>query len=324
LIPAPSSAFGLALYPQFTLPGLPPRNSSSDLPAVELRAVSRERLRPLWSDAAGEPIWETMLGPGASYAVLAGCGGDHLILYRGAPSFHLSADGTVLSCVEAADRDADWTRMLLDTALWSVALLRDVALLHAGAVLSPQGVVAIAGAQGGGKSTLVAQLLGEGWRLFADDILAYRTDGDRVIAYPGPALMNLSTRAGATHEPQAIGRVLATFGEDSGSQEAWVQVEQEPIEPQPLRALVLLAREGENRDMQVRRVTDGLLKVIPHSLAFRRRPGALRARYEAASDLIVRVPVFCVSAGLAVPPAELSAILRTALDSIIDFPSSII
>jgi hypothetical protein len=324
LTSAPSSAFGLALRPHFALPGLPPRVGPDESPTVELRDVSREQLESVWSGPAGEPVWETVLGPGASYALLPGHEGDHLIVYRGAASFHLSPDGSVLSCVEPTDRDPDWTRTLLDTVLWGVALLREVALLHAGAVLSPRGVVAIAGGQGAGKSSLVAQLLSDGWPLFADDILAYRTAGNRVIAYPGPALMNLSTRPGAVPKPQAIGQILAHFGEDSGSQEAWIELEQEPAGPQPLLALVLLAREGESREAQVSTITDGLLDVIPHTLAFRNRPGALRARYEAASDLIVRVPVFCVSAGLPVTAAELAVALRSALDSAIDSPLPII
>ena len=209
-----SSAFGLALDPRFALPGLPPRAVSAEQPNVQLCAVSLEQLDALWSGPAGEAVWETLLGPGAHYALLPGIEGDHLISYPEDPSFHLSADGATLSCAEPADRDPDLTRTLLDTVLWNVALLRGVALLHAGAVLSPRGVVAIVGAQGAGKSSLVGQLLEDGWPLFTDDILAYRTEGDQVSTYPGPALMNLSTRPGAVPEPPAIGRVLAHFDDE--------------------------------------------------------------------------------------------------------------
>lgn len=317
-----SSAFGLALSPRFALPGLPPRTTSAELPEVELRAVSREQLTDLWTGPAGEAVWETLLGPGAHYALLPGSEGDHLITYSDDPSFHLSADGTVLSCAEPSDRDPDWLRTLLDTVLWSVALLRGVTLLHAGAVLSPGGVVAIVGAQGAGKSSLVGQLLSDGWALFTDDILAYRTEGDRVSAYPGPALMNLSTRPGAVPEPGAIGRILAHFDDEPSAAEAWVELSQEAPGPQPLLALVLLARAGESSDVRVSAIPEALLEIIPHTLAFRTRAGALRARFEAASDLVARVPVFCVNAGIAVPPAELAVTLRSALDSTIDPPAS--
>jgi hypothetical protein len=294
----------------------------AELPTIELQAVSREQLAALWSGPAGGPVWETMLGPGAHYALLPGNRGDHLLSYPESPSFHLSADGATLSCVEPADQDPDWIRTLLDTVLWSVALLRGAALLHAGAVLSPRGVVAIVGAQGAGKSSLVGQLLNDGWPLFTDDILAYRRKDDRVIAFPGPALMNLSTRPGAVPEPRATGRIIAHFDEQPGAPEAWVELDQEPLSPQPLLALVLLAREGESHDVQVSALPDALLEVIPHTLAFRTRPGALRARFEAASDLVARVPVFCVSAGITVAPAELAAALRSELDSAIVSPSS--
>jgi hypothetical protein len=322
LTSVPSSTFGLALDPRFPLPGLPPRVISAEQPRIELRPVSQEQLNSIWSGPAGEVVWETLLGPGAHYALRPGAAGDHLISYPKNPSFHLSADGATLSCADPSERNPDWTRTLLDTVLWSVALLRGMALLHAGAVLSPRGVVAIVGAQGAGKSSLVGQLLEDGWPLFTDDILAYQNDGERVTAYPGPALMNLSTRPGAIPEPDAIGRVLAHFDDEPGAPEAWVELAQDSLEPMPLRALVLLARAGESRDIHVSAMSDPLTRIIPHTLAFRTLPGALRARFEAASDLVARVPVFCVNAGIMVPPAELAVALRFALDSTIDPPSS--
>jgi hypothetical protein len=41
--------------------------------------------------------------------------------------------------------------------------------------------------------------------------------------------------------------------------------------------------------------------------------GSPRRRFEAVSDLVERVPVFCVQAGVEVPPSELAAMVRAAL-----------
>ena len=47
--------------------------------------------------------------------------------------------------------------------------------LHAAALDSPDGVVAIMAPSGAGKSTLALELLRQGWPLFADDVLTLST-----------------------------------------------------------------------------------------------------------------------------------------------------
>ncbi len=67
---------------------------------------------------------------------------------------HLCASGRVLRCAPTEPADPRWWRVVLDSVLFTVALLRGYEALHAGALATPGGVIAITAATGGGKSTL--------------------------------------------------------------------------------------------------------------------------------------------------------------------------
>ncbi len=122
--------------------------------------------------------------------------------------------------------------MVLDSVLFTVALLRGREALHAGALATPSGAVAIAAATGAGKSTLLCELLSGGLTLMTDDVLALEPRGeDAPLAHPGPPLMTVP--AGTSALP---GAMIASVGE-----ERWVAV---PVHPQaiPLTTLVVLNR----------------------------------------------------------------------------------
>src|SRR5262245_29779970 len=67
--------------------------------------------------------------------------------------------------------------------------------LHAGATVSPNGVLAFCGTSGCGKSTLAFAMQQAGWRQFADDALVLRFDGDCVLACPLPFTPRLRPRS---------------------------------------------------------------------------------------------------------------------------------
>ena len=305
------AALGLGLQLHFALPGIPRRRRPPGAPTIDIRAVSTPQLLERWSGPSGDPLWQTTFEGGARYVVQPGRDGDHLIEYAGRPAFHLSADGLNLSCADPLTQPASWQRTLTDSVLWTVALLHGAVLLHASAVEGPDGAVAIVAAQGSGKSSLAAQLALDGWPLVTDDILAVERRGEQIVAHPGPNLMNISQDPGIQVTPEALGEVLATFDNHS-SREAWVLVRRFSEGDLPLAAVVLLKRGG-NGPASVSRLPATTLDVTPYSLAFRRMPGAQRRRFEAISDLVERVAVFCVEAGVDVPPAELGAILQTKL-----------
>jgi hypothetical protein len=305
------AALGLGFRLAFPLPGLPLRRLRAGAPIVDVLAVSEEQLLERWSGAAGEPLWQTIFEDGAGYVVQDGAAGDHLIEYADRPAFHLSADGLSLSCVDPPAQSAAWQRTLTDSVLWSVALLHGAVLLHASAVEGPGGAVAIVAAQGGGKSSLAAALALEGWPLATDDILAFERRGEQIVAHPGPNLMNVSRKLGSKLPADALGEVLATFTNAAASED-WVLVRRFSNGELPLAAVVLLKRAG-SQAATITRIAATTLDVTPHTLAFRKMAGSPRRRFEAVSDLVERVPVFCVQAGVEVPPSELAAMVRAAL-----------
>ncbi|MCA1199403.1 hypothetical protein K9B35_15645 [Sphingomonas sp. R647] len=94
----------------------------------------------------------------------------------GVASYRISAHAITV----APDPDAPLDivpGMLVATALPAWLWLRDRFVLHAGAVrLRGGGALAIAGASGSGKSTILAQLTGAGAALIGDDTIAFSRD----------------------------------------------------------------------------------------------------------------------------------------------------
>ena len=112
--------------------------------------------------------------------------------------------------------------------LWTVSLLRGFELLHASAVTTDHGLIALVARTGGGKSSLAAEFLRRGAALFSDDIVALDDAGGEVIAHPGPPLMNLPR---VLPPAQVGGTVVAEFGD-----ERWVALDRarrRPVSPWP-------------------------------------------------------------------------------------------
>ena len=304
--PSLSSAYGLGLRLHFPLPGFPPRPAPAGTPLVDVCAVGQDELLDRWSGGALATVWETVLD-GAGYRLTRGGAGDHLFEYPSRAAFHLTADGLSLACSDPGTKTADWRRTLTDTVLWSVALLHGRSLLHASAVAGPDGVVAIAAARGGGKSSVAAALALGGWPLVTDDILAFEACGERVIVSPGPALMNLAAAPDSVPDPAALGDILDVFGGEE-CPEAWVRVHGCASAELPLAAVVLPVRSA-SAGLLARR-SAAPLTLVAHTLAFRSMDGALRHRFEAVGDLVERIPVFCIQVGVDVSPFELAAALR--------------
>jgi len=120
---------------------------------------------------------------------------------------HLSSDASVLQCAPADPADPSWWRVVLDSVLFTVALPQGYEALHAGAVATPDGVIAITAASGGGKSTLLSELVGRGMALMADDVLVLAPRGTDFslslspLTYPAPPLIDRPK-----HENCNIGR----------------------------------------------------------------------------------------------------------------------
>jgi hypothetical protein len=186
--PSPAlAAFGLSLRFETPPPGAWEARPSRD-PSLQILSVTAQAIADSWSglQAIG---WEGVID-GAPFVVERGVAGDHRFVHgappdqHGAPSdgtravHHLSPDASVLQCAPSDPSEPSWWRVVLDSVLFTVALLQGYEALHAAAIATPDGVIAITAATGGGKSTLLSELLGRGLALMADDVLVLESRGD--------------------------------------------------------------------------------------------------------------------------------------------------
>ena len=269
--------------------------------------------------------WEGTID-GAPFVVERGWTGDYRFVHgvdggRGEEIraiHHLSADLRVLRCAPAEPAEPAWWRVVLDSVLFTVALLHGYEALHAGAVATPEGVIAVAARSGGGKSTLVSELLRQGLTLMADDVLVLEPTGADIapLAHPAPPLMTVPAErlhrlsggrmvAGA-NGPASPPETICALGE-----ECWIASPVHP-RPLPLTALVVLNRVPRCTTC-MRRAERPLSALMDSLLRFPQTRDRERARFELAGAIAARVPVWELDADSGVEPGALAEVLLREL-----------
>ncbi len=306
------AAFGLGLLTDMTRPLAEP--------LIELRSATPAAVAERWSgvEALG---WEGTID-GAPFLVERGRAGDHRFVHGAPPRrdgtptagtravHHLCPHARVLSCAPSHPADPAWWRELLDSTLFSVALLRGYEALHAGAIATPHGALAIAAASGGGKSTLLSELLARGRALLADDVLVLESRGDAEAprAHPAPPAMTLpAERLAQLREALAPAPpTIATIAE-----EHWVAV---PVHaaPLPLAGVIVLNR-APGLPTALRREDQPLAALLGSLLRFPRTPERERSRFEIAAAIAAHVPVWRLDADPHVRPDTLAELLLGGL-----------
>lgn len=302
-------AFGLDLLSDLRPPGAW-REQAPSGPTVHLLGASPQAIAEHWSglDAVG---WEATVD-GASFVAELGRGGDYRFVHGERPAddgsprlgtlavHHLSADGQVLCCAPTNSGEQSWWRTVLDSVLFTVALLHGYEALHAAALATPDGgVIAITAATGGGKSTLLSELLRRGLSLMADDVVVLESRGPESLplAHPAPPLMTVPAERLA---PLAIG------GEPicSPPGEHWIAVPTHS-RPLPMTTLVVLDRRPGSK-LSLTRIDDSLAPLAAALLNFPRTPARARARFELASVLATRTELVRLTADVHTPVEDLA------------------
>jgi hypothetical protein len=314
------TAFGLGLLGNLTPPGAWSDQPQTE-PLLHLRLVAPQAIADSWSgiDSIG---WEGFID-GVPFVVERGLAGDHRFVHGLDPALgrgrndrhgklphgtravhHLSANAKVLQCAPMNHDEPSWWRVVLDSVLFTVALLRGYEALHAGALAIPDGVIAITATTGGGKSTLVAELLGHGLSLMADDVLVLGSSGTDgpPLAYPAPPVMTVPIK-----RMQSLTEVCSVEPIASLAGECWVPVPVHP-RPLPLEALVVLNRRG-GLATRMRRADGPLAALLGSLLRFPGTPERERARFELAGAISTNVPIWQLDADSSVDPGKLAALL---------------
>jgi hypothetical protein len=306
-----ADAAGTALGLRFTGDHLPGLNEypGGDLPAVAVERAGAGALEERWRAArAPELIFERPFPDGrpflrverdtqAGYRVAAVEHGTHLV----------APDGT--HCASALPDAPPWQplKLLASQALPLLATLRGREVLHAAGVVVAERLVAIVAASGTGKSATTCNVIAQGGRFFADDVLALELAGGRVRAHPGTRLLNLF--AHDLEEISEPGR--ARLGEQLGKSDKAHFIPKGFPGPLPLAGVVFLRRGSDVAATALAPVENASSQLLGNAfLPYLDSSARLAGQLEVMSALARTVPLVQLEIGPGDRPPAVAAVVR--------------
>lgn len=285
--------------------------------ALKLTIAGADPAAPALPDAADPDVqvWHDHEGRVCAYGHTVW--GTHWMHLPGLASFRFGGSGQGITAIAQApikeDRIFDeYRRKVLPMALQA----RGQEVLHASAVLTPPGVVALCANTKIGKSTTAFGLSQRGWPLWADDTVVLEILDSTIKALPLPFGVRLRPDAAAFfNEDSASARSL------DPSRNGTVRTEANPA---PLAALLLLKRLSDGFDgasVRIRRFSSAqaFVEVLDHAYYFDVRDiKRKRSMINHYLELVARVPVFevCFRPGFEAFPDVLDAIDRLVHQSL--------
>jgi hypothetical protein len=297
-------AYGLDIDASFPLPGMRPA-APTGLPSLAVDLLDPEQLAAAWHAPQGPPVWVGCLGDGCELAIEYGTAGDVLFTYGDRARFRLDASHGSLQCAPLRE-GMHWQQVLLGRILPDVAIIRGYEALHASAVQSPLGIVALAAPSGVGKTTLALELVRRGWPLVTDDVLTLELSAPGVRAHPGAPHTNVGGGAAAELAPQ-LGATLATFAD-----EHWLAVDSLATEPGPVRLVCLLER-GPALRLEARGLPANPLPLAPYMLGLPCDSERERRRFATYGELMGSATLMRLSCKTDNRPAELADLIEQAI-----------
>ena len=258
---------------------------------------------PTRTSNPGFEVW--LDGTGEVYAYAENLGDKYFMHLPGLASFRFSSrGGEVKAAVTGTATDElvldAYQRRVLPMALQVSG--REV--LHASAFRSPAGVIALCADSETGKSTIAFGLNSRGYSLWADDLVAFETSADGMLAISLPFNLRLRPAAAAMFDLDTTPQPVAAIG--GGSTPG--------TETAPLAAICVLRRETTSpAPVTVRRLSsaEAFAAVLSHAWSFalqdRERKRRMINHY---LELLASTPIFEISfqPGLENLPAILDAI----------------
>jgi hypothetical protein len=301
------AAYGLLLSSSFPLPGMRGITSAGEsLPSLRLVLCEPLDLERRWSGTHELPEWRGRQGDGRDLVIERGSAGDVRFTYGDLAHFRLDAEMRQLECAPLGS-DLHWQRALIGKVLPSIGVMRGYEALHAAAVESPRGVVAIMAPSGSGKSTLALELLRRGWPLFTDDVLALSQSDGKVLAHPGTPHMNIAQDLPDDLDTQTLGSTLGVL-----AGERWLTANACATESRPIKLLCLLER-GADRVLGIDTLTPNPLQLAPYMLGLSHDPERQRSRFSVYADLMGSATLVRVSVGSGNGPTAIANLIQDAV-----------
>jgi hypothetical protein len=290
-------AFGMRVVFEFPLvPGLgTPVGADASSADLRARLATREAIAGGWHGPASPPRTARRFVDGLTLLVERSADDAVRWTWADRGEWLLDPLGSELRAwAPDATPDPSWQRVLLDSVLASVALRRGAEALHAAAAIDESGDgLAIVAGTGGGKTSLLAELLRRGWALLADDVVVF-PEGTG-MAWPAPPVLNLPH----TVAVESVGTKLADIGD-----EHWVLAANPATAPAALRTIVILERRADVQQLALERASG--LALLAHVLESGADPHRQEARFRLPADLAEEAAVLVCLAPLSTTPAELA------------------
>jgi hypothetical protein len=173
----------------------------SNIPLVELTPATGQppactfHLLPATAPRPVAVDWfhQWLLPDGEAWLSFGRWEGDYLLRFSDMIDFLVAVDGRTIRCYPAPDIPPETVRhLLLDQVIPLTLSQQGKLVVHAGAVVLPEGAVAFLGRTGFGKSTLTASFSHQGFPLLSDDCLLVEERRGQLVGIPSYPGLRLS------------------------------------------------------------------------------------------------------------------------------------
>lgn len=265
------------------LPGLI-AGIDEDLPRVTVERAPEAELDERWAEAAapelvfartyvdGRPFLDIERDEEAGFRVWADGYGTHLI----------TRDGS--RCASTFPEEPAWRglRLLAAQAMPLMTALHGREVMHAAGVVVGDALVGLVATSGTGKSATATNLMAQGGRFFADDVLPLDLADGRVIAHPGTRIVNVHERDFEAIPESRRGNIGVPMG----------QTDKLHLDPEgfpgarPLTALVFLERGPDTPETTIDPLEDVPRRLLGNAfLPYLDVPARLGRQLEIAAAL---------------------------------------
>jgi hypothetical protein len=281
-----ATVFGLDVQTQASLHLLREATAAATGRTLELSVAERHALTNGWpADAEllcdqrerdGRVSFRIEFDERAGYLIEGPAYGRHL----------LDSSGRRASCAPEDHAEAAWQRLLIAQVLPFAAVLRGLEVLHASAVVTNFGAVALAGPSRSGKTTLALELCRRGARFLTDDVLALELAGGQLLGHPGAPVAGLAH--GEARRLESIDTPLAA--EVLGVNERERLLRMRPAsEPAPIAALFFLQHRADGPDFaRFETITDARMLLAATFNTVLQTPARLRSLLELCATVASR------------------------------------